>query len=225
MHKQNLQSHHLNLHNGLILWEKWVLATAVGELVGLSIFALVSTNHGIFGNINTRTMLLLVGALQGAILGFSQWLVLRHYIHKATWWILATTVGSLLAWLIGLAVSIAMALAFTLNGVKTTTLLLGVVWLGAGVGTVLGFAQWLVLKAYVRVYIRQAGWWMAANALAWALGLFVAFMGAGIQKSDGFSVETVLIEAATGAAMGSVIGGITGIVLVWLLKPRLRQSH
>jgi len=100
-----------------------------------------------------------------------------------------------------------------------------VVWLGAGVGTVLGFAQWLVLKAYVRVYIRQAGWWMAANAIAWALGLFVAFMGAGIQKSDGFSLETALIEAATGAAMGSVIGGITGIVLVWLLKPRLRQSH
>ena len=172
------------------------------------------------GNVNTYAILLLVGALQGAILGFSQWLVLRHYIHKAIWWVLVTTIGALLAWLIGVFVSIAMAFAFTLNGVKTATLLLGVVLLGAGVGAVLGLAQWLVLRAYVRVYIRQAGWWMAGNALAWALGLLVAFTGAGIQKSDGFSVETALIGAATGAAMGAVIGGITGIVLVWLLKPR-----
>jgi NhaP-type Na+/H+ or K+/H+ antiporter len=66
---------------------------------------------------------------------------------------------------------------------------------------------------------------MAANALAWALGLLVAFMGEGIQKTDGFTVQTALIEAATGAAMGAVIGGITGIVLVWLIKPRLQQHN
>lgn len=77
----------------------------------------------------------------------------------------------------------------------------------------------------MRCDISQAAWWMVANALAWSLGLLIAFVGTGIKKIDAFASHTALIELATGATMGAVIGGITGIALVWLLQPRLRQHY
>ncbi len=225
MPEQNSQSHNLDRHNGLILWEKWVLATALGELVSLTIFALTSTIHDMLSNVNTQFILLLVGVLQGLILGFSQWLVLRHYIHNASRWILVTTIGAFFAWLIGLIASMAIAFALVLEGLRATALLGGLALLGAGIGAILGLAQWLVLREYVRARIRQVGWWMAANALAWSLGLLVAFIGVGMLKSNGFSIKMSLISAATGSVMGTVIGVITGIALVWLLKPRWQQHR
>jgi len=53
----------------------------------------------------------------------------------------------------------------------------------------------------------------------------VAFIRAGINKSSGFGIHKSLVTVATGAVMGIVICSITGIVLVWLLKPRLRNSY
>ncbi|MEB3336107.1 MAG: hypothetical protein VKJ46_01500, partial [Leptolyngbyaceae bacterium] len=91
--------------------------------------------------------------------------------------------------------------------------------LGAGVGTVLGLAQWLVL----RPHSRQASWWVFASALAWAWGLLVAFIATGIVILNGFSIQTILVEGAVGAILGVVVGAITGFALVWLLKPRLEN--
>ena len=51
----------------------------------------------------------------------------------------------------------------------------------------------------------------------------MAFIGAGIDKPLGLNIHASLIAVATGAVMGIVISSITGIVLVWLLKPRLRH--
>lgn len=216
-----------NSHNGLILWERWVLATAAGQVVGLTAIAAINATLTKTDNLNMYAILLSIGAVEGAVIGFFQWLVLRRYIDKAIWWIVATTGGAILAWLMGLAVSILMALAFAYggDGQHYLELMLGVIFLGFGVGAILGFAQWLILRTSLRAYIRQASWWTATNALAWGLGLLVAFMGTGIETTSKFSAQTMLISAATGAAMGTVIGGITGIALVWLLKPRWRQRQ
>ncbi|MFH7025003.1 MAG: hypothetical protein ACHBN1_06290 [Heteroscytonema crispum UTEX LB 1556] len=220
------------VHNSLILWEKWVLANTIAAILGLNIIAVINPGGSILGNsflgnLNMDGFLLLAGVLGGVILGFAQWLALRRYIHNLIWWVLATTVGVLLGWLILLVVSIVMAFAYAygMNEMNPATLFKGVAYLGGVVGAVLGFAQWLVLKAYVRCDISQAAWWMVANALAWSLGLLIAFVGTGIKKIDAFASHTALIELATGATMGAVIGGITGIALVWLLQPRLRQHY
>jgi hypothetical protein len=175
------------------------------------------------GNAPMHGVLLIVGVLEGAILGFAQWLVLRRYIDNADWWILATSAGALIAWVMGLTVSVVMALAYvsTGDGVKTALMLRGVGLLGAGVGVVMGFSQWLVLK----VHIRKAAWWIFANALAWSLGLTVAFIGAGMISYPSLSLEAAIAGVATGVVMGAIIGGITGIALVWLLlgKNRIRK--
>lgn len=206
------------------LWECWVLATVVGGLLGIGIVAIASVIASHLSNMSAVAFLHLVGALQGAALGLTQWLVLRRYIKHIGWWIVATAGGAIVAWLIGLKVIVALTLIF-FDGGMTETLPIGLVkaifFLGMWVGAVLGMAQWLVLKPHVHKGI----WWVVANAVAWGLGLLVALMGATLAKLGEFTIETALIQIATGATTGVVVGAITGIVLVWLLKPRLLRHH
>ena len=59
---------------------------------------------------------------------------------------------------------------------------------------------------------------MGANALAWSLGFLIAFMDIGFEQLGELSIHNALNAAATGAAMGTVLGGSTGIFLVWLMN-------
>ncbi len=212
----------LSLSRSWTLWESWVVVMALAQVVGLGIVAIAGTFINSLGTIGTVTVLHLVGLLQGIVLGVAQWLVLRRYIRHSGQWIAVTAIAAMIAWLIGIKASAVMVLVTSLDTtltaeMKTATLLKDVFLLGAWVGGVLGIAQWFVLKHR----IRQALWWVLANALAWAVGLGVAFMGAGMMRTGDFSnLKTALAGAATGLSMGAVVGAITGIALVWLLKPR-----
>jgi hypothetical protein len=202
------------------LWEWWLLATVVGGFLGIAIAATTSAVSRGFESVNTVAPLYLIGALGGAALGLAQWLVLRRYIKHVGGWIVATAIGSVIAWLIGLQVGVMLILIF-FNGalfVATSAALLNAIFLlGIWVGTVLGFCQWLVL----RTHVRNGALWIAASALAWGLALLAAWMGAALVQPGELGVETTLVGVATGATVGVVIGAITGVALVWLLKPRL----
>ena len=202
------------------LWEWWVLATVVGGLTGMGIAGITSAIAGNLGTVSTVTLSHAVGALEGMALGFSQWLVLRRYIKHFGWWILATGLGAIVGWLIGLKFIVVLALIFFDRQLFTPlsfALLEAVFFLGAWIGAVLGIAQWLVLRTYVRNGIM----WVFANALAWGVGLLVILIGATLTKPGDLNIETALIGVATGATTGVVVGSITGIALVWLLKPHL----
>ncbi|QZZ22868.1 hypothetical protein J5X98_11270 [Leptothermofonsia sichuanensis E412] len=224
MHKRTRLNHPFLRQDSWTLWEWWVLATVVGGLAGIGIAGVASLIAGYLGTISTVTLLHLVGALEGLALGFTQWLVLRRYVKHVGWWVVATGIGAVIAWLVGLQVSVMLTLIF-FDGVVTEAtpfaLLKAVFFLGAWVGAVLGLAQWFVLRTHVRKGIT----WVFANALAWGLGLLVAFLGATLTRPGEFTLKTTLIGVATGATTGVVVGAITGIVLVWLLKPRLLKHH
>ncbi len=167
------------------LW--WTLAT----VVGLAMAMLIGPRLG--------------GVVNPAILGLTQWLVLRRYISKAGWWILATTIGGVVALYIGSAVTF-----FTT----------GILWHGAGLvggavgGAILGLAQWLVLRRHVS----QAGWWILASAVALAVGAgWVVNLGISSAFRGGESIE-MLRWIGIGAASGAIGGVIKGGTLVWLLR-------
>lgn len=215
-----MKRHKLNQWNSWGLWERWILATSIAQIIGLAIIGVVSIAVSHVGYI--QGTFTLIGTLFGIVLGFAQWLVLRRYIHHSTRWIIATVVGGLFAWFTGLTITGLMALVYA--GVSDEAKILGffkgLFLLGGGLGTVLGFCQWLVIKNQ----IRRSMWWIAANAVAWALGLFIAYLGAGMVE-ESFSLRTALLTVVTGTAMGTVIGGITGTVLVYLIKPSKKQLH
>ncbi len=104
---------------GWRLWLWWVLASTLGWSVGGVVL------RPVFGAIGPVFGLLvgglLVGAIGGAALGVSQWLVLRRQLARAGWWIVASTLG----WAVGVVV-------FGLLG-----------------GTVAGVLQWLVLRQQI----------------------------------------------------------------------------
>lgn len=89
-------------------------------------------------------------------------------IEWAIWfqWVLATTVGWIVGWAIGGEL---------------------------GIGTVIGIAQWFVLRRLVY----QAGWWVLVSALGWTIGL------------TGILGMTVV---------GAVVGALTGFALDFLLR-------
>ena len=127
MHKQNQ-------HKGLFLWENWVMATAAGSVVGFGAIAAFNALTSRVENVNIYTILLVVGIVEGVVLGFSQFLALRRYIQKPLGWVIFTTVTALLAWLIGLALSYLMAVTFSFvgDGMKFLALLPAMVLLGGG---------------------------------------------------------------------------------------------
>jgi hypothetical protein len=213
-----MKRHQPNQWSSWGLWERWILATTIAEILGLAIAAFVGMTISRIGYI--QGTFTLVGTLEGIILGFAQWLVVRRYIHHSTRWIIATVIGGLFAWFTGLTISVLMALIYAgvSDATRTLAFFKGLFLLGAALGTILGFCQWLVIKNQ----IRKSVLWIVANALAWALALFIAYLGAGMVE-ESFSLRSALLTAVTGTAMGAVIGGITGTVLVYLIKASKNQ--
>jgi len=231
MFKRAMESQHhrltqtLNLSKSWTLWEAWVAATAIAELVSLVLVLLASTTMKLLGTTELVAVLYTVGLLQGIVLGFAQWLVLRHYIKHVGKWIAVTAIAATIAWLLGIKAIALLSFFLVLDHagtaeMRTLALARGVFLVGAWTGGVLGLAQWLVL----REHIRRGSWWVFANAIAWACGLLVAFVGTTFMTFDRFDLATALASAANGVTAGAVVGGITGIALLWLLKPRLKRQ-
>jgi hypothetical protein len=175
-------------------------------------------------DLNLYALLTLLGATEGIVLGVAQWIVLRHYIRHSGWWILATSIGATIAWFAGLFVSTVLAIATVRSSPSQQAALLlpGIMMQGVGVGILLGYAQWLVLQSHIRhqIWLKTIGW-LVANVAAWVLALFIAFMGTGqLESTSPFNLKTAMTAAITGGAMGAIVGTITGIALVWLIKPR-----
>ena len=130
------------------------------------------------------------GITAGIVAGLGQWLVLRQLTRRASSWIWVTIAGWSLGWLI----------VASGNIITADTWAIPMLFAGAILGLVVGFAQWLVLRHLVY----NAGWWIAASTFGWTIGL----MG-------------VLGDTLIGAAVGAV----TGFALDILIRhPRTRRA-
>lgn len=99
---QGLALVHAGLH--IPLWA-WARSTTLASVVTWALGNLSpltnpgqngQTSSGLFG------VMLFLGAVHGAALGFSQWLLLRNWLRKAGWWIVSYALGYLLwdAWVV-----------------------------------------------------------------------------------------------------------------------------
>jgi hypothetical protein len=76
------------------LFLNWLLVVSVGNCVSFAVPALVAVTMNILigesGNSFTTFVpigvMMLAGSIEGVVLGFAQWLVLHHYLHKLTFW-------------------------------------------------------------------------------------------------------------------------------------------
>lgn len=211
------------------LWVRWVLANALGEMIGLGLIAAVA--GGLiwrFGEPRATITVLLFAALmivlgagEGMVLGWAQWLAVHPFLHalQRREWMKATIWGAVIAWGLGMIPSTFFSLQETTSNappmtMDDTTKYLMAAMMGLALGVVLGIPQWMVLRRYVK----QAGRWIGANAIAWAFGMPIIFWGAGAVPAQAGGGLMMLMIAMTLLVAGAVVGVVHGYVLVHLLQ-------
>jgi hypothetical protein len=184
---------------GSPLWQ-WIIITLAGFLVGgvvgyaggfagipLIGYPLALVLGALFNTCEGQGAIgcLLIGAVLGASLGLgltvgiAQWFILRRFITRSRWWILASTlgwcgVGCTLTTMLYTAVPapgspdfgkpILEQLPPTLPAIAQVTI----------AGTLMGLFQWLIL----RLTLRQSLWWIPLNSVIMLLAaLGVLFLG------------------------------------------------
>jgi len=162
----------------------------------------------------------LLGAYEGAIVGLAQWIVLRQRLPEIARrrWIWATIAGAATAWLLGMLPNTVMSLIGDGGGAPTDFEGVWLFVMAAGMGLVLGAVlaawQWRVLRRHVA----GAGWWIRANALAWAVAMPLIFVAAGLPLPDDGILPLLTVAMGIIAGAGALVGAIHGAVLVRLTR-------
>jgi len=220
---------------GIAFWSRWALANLLGELLGLGIVGVVGYGAvQAFGEPTSAThvigfavLAVGLGAMEGGIVGYAQHVVLRRRLPQLRGWVRATVLGAVIAWALGMLPSTLVSLFGSAHPKETVEIpdvvqLLLAVPMGLVAGVILALPQWRVLRKRVL----RAGWWIPANGLAWACGMPLVFVAAGVRpEMNGW----LAASAVTGslAAAGAVVGAIHGAFLVKLTAPSnvLRNRH
>ena len=148
----------------------WILATLIAAplVIGFTEvmpFVLIRRNgfegawaplaYGLFGAIS--------GLVVGALVGGTEWLILRLWMQRATGWIWVTTLG----WAIGGGIALALVgPSLPLVYVDVNRLFLA----GVACGAAIGDCQWL----FLRRRLPSSGLWPITTMLGWAVGLLLA---------------------------------------------------
>jgi hypothetical protein len=221
----------------------WVAANGIGEALGLgttfvlgrAIAPKLSLDTGPYPALATAGAAIVLGTvLEGVVVGAAQAMALRRFtaIRWRTW-TTATACGAGLAWTLGMAPSTWMALsppadAGPVQEPSLAVTMLLAAGLGLVAGPILGAAQWAVLRRQVD----GAGRWLWANALAWAVGMPLVFLGMDLVPWTGHPAAVALGVYAVCGLAGLAVGAIHGRVLLGLFDrrapaadaPRLRRS-
>ena len=221
------------------LYRRWVLANGWSEGIGLGatgvlgwwVMRLTGEPSSVVAVLGTALLAVTSGVLfEGLLVGSAQAHVLRARDpgFLSGHWIFATAIGAGVAWLLGMIPSTAMALAGPAAAGTPPAWLGGPVQyllaaaMGLVLGPILGIPQVVVLRRYTPRAIR----WVPANALAWAGGMPVVFLGAGAVPNETSAAIAIVILGLTCFAAGIVVGAVHGLFLIRMLSaPVAAEVH
>jgi hypothetical protein len=209
------------------LYTRWVLANALGELIGLGLtfivgfgsILLIGEPQGVVVAIGLGLLMVASGAIEGVIVGSAQWWAMHRYFptisHKS--WVAATIIGALVAWTFGSIPTTIMSMntdPIAASPVEPDLIfmLLMAGLMGALLGIILALAQWLVL----RKHMNNAWWWLPANSAAWLLGMPIVFAAVDLAQKAESPAHALFIFAGALALTGAIVGSVHGIALVKL---------
>jgi hypothetical protein len=206
-------------------WGLWVAANCFAELIGLggagaASFAAIVT----WGEPDTvllaaafAALAIGLGAFEGAMVGWAQARVLRRRLPGLRGWVGATVLGAVIAWTLGMLPSTIVSLTSAATApppvMSDWAQLALAVPLGLVAGVILAIPQWRVLRRYVK----RAGLWLLANTLAWAVGMPLVFVAAGV-RPEGSPLTVALLVLGSLATAGAAVGAIHGAFLCWLTR-------
>jgi hypothetical protein len=202
-------------------WKNWIMNCTVGELLGIGIPSVVIGIAGVLlggtpmplrqAQVLMLLAMLAAGAAEGLCIGFFQWRVLKYRFHflRPQAWIGVTMSMVALNWFLGALPSV-FVWAATPNTVTTgspslATISLFVLMSGIVFGSLVGVAQWWVLRKHAT----HAGRWILANALAWTAVLVWIYAGALAPRLSSVEWMVPVAGAVSGILSGVTFGAIT----------------
>ena len=197
-------------------WLRWVAANAGAELMGLGAVAIgIAAAAPLFARARlvVAGVAVVLGAFEGLVVGAAQAATLRAVLPRlrSRAWIAFTVLGAVAAWVLGMLPSLLMHRgggAAAPPPIDDRIQMLLAAGLGAVAGPILAAFQVRELGRHVR----RAGWWLVANAVAWALGMPLVFAAA----SGGPGARAAVLIAAAGAVVGATHGlALVAILGVW----------
>ena len=194
---------------GTTLVLAWTIAPSIDRLAGVA------------APVAAALLAIVLGAfLEGVVVGVGQELVLRSRLPALRRsWTAATVFGAALAWALGMIPSTVAALASPRGasspGEEPSVFVQMLLALGLGLvaGPVLGAAQWFALRRFVD----RAGRWLWANAIAWATGMPLIFLGMDAVPWKGDPMMVALWVYGVCTFVGAIVGAIHGAILIRLL--------
>ena len=191
---------------------QWVIANSVGMTLGFPLglasgVVVGSLVRSISDGVYFAVLLAVSGAIIGASFGSLQWLVLQQHLSQAGRWVLASTLGLSLSFLVGISMNEEGGLA-----------------VAAGSAALL-LTYWIVLRRR----IASAGLWALTGTVKLAIGLFVAsgvfdFMldsigPSGYAAALSSTLGDVMGELAVAGMIGGAASGMSSAIpTLWLMR-------
>jgi hypothetical protein len=213
-------------------WRRWTVSCAAGELLGIGCAGALAfaVNHAVGEPVTLTEKLivlgcmLLAGAIEGTVLGWLQWRVLKEKIQllAAKDWIGMTVLIAVLGWFLGMLPS----LFFIPSDPNPTETVAPSAfenpWVFAGLsisvglvlGALFGLFQWFALRKYVS----KSTSWITANALGWGAGLGWIYLFASLPDEHSPVWANVLLGVAGGVLAGLSVGAVTGFFLLKIVS-------
>lgn len=202
-----------------VFWT-WTATVTAGEFLGFAAPALAGAASSGFDGLLTLVALVLGGAIEGAVLGWSQARVLRRIFPLLSLrrWVGLTSAGASFAWLLGMAPSTFHDswTSWPVAGTAVASAILAVLLLGS-----IGTAQYLELRRHVA----GAHVWIVVTAGAWCAGLLAFSAVAPPLWHEGQSRPVLLaIGLVAGALMAATMAVTSGFALTRLIMPRVKDQ-
>jgi hypothetical protein len=192
----------------------WISACAIGEALGLAFSGVIASVVGvIFAPASgepspwlLRGLMIFAGFFEGSCVGAAQAALLRQRFPElsAAKFTVMTGAGMAVGWAVG---------SFVAGGSEDFaspnpgTMIVFALAAGVGLGAILGTAQASLLRHHTAAAPR----WIVANVVGWALAMVVCYFGTSQMPDAGYGPGGVGILLVTGAAMGAVVGVVTGL--------------
>jgi hypothetical protein len=192
------------------LWRRWVAVTTAGEVLGFVTPAVAGalTTVGHLAAPAQAAVLVAAGAVEGALLGWAQAIVLRRVVSglPAGSWIRATALAASLAYAMGMLPSLLFPLP--VPAMVAIAAVAGTILLGS-----IGTAQWLVLRRHRP----HTAWWIPVTAAAWLLGLgaFLA-IATPLCRPGQSSVVIAAVGVLAATVMAATVAAVTGLAVLRL---------
>lgn len=222
----------------LKLKPRWVLANALGELVGLggtfavlaALYPTLSAMEGKAGVWAGFAVAVAAGLVEATVVGLAQWWAMSPWATKVTrfaWW-KATAIGAVLAYCLGYLPSTLMNAAETPATPVVEPPTWQIIILAAGLGAIAALALSFMQQLELKKHYDKARKWIGANAIAWAVGMPIIFTGIDFSQKASHVAIAILIMAVILLISGAVVGFIQSVWLGEILtsgKPGTTQPY